>query len=168
LSEILLPNGGFQQRGHLAYSGANKSETVFLTVEVTMNIEVLALCDAATDQQGKLNLLGAFDGIFARQVPVVHPQCSVALRTRFHRNESGTHRTQISIVDHDGKPIMQSLDANITVQIDKYAESAVTNLVMNIQQLKFERFGDYSVNVVIDGKKQGSIPLSVRQAPGSV
>ena len=132
-----------------------------------MKIEILALCDAATDQQGKLNLLGAFDCIFARQVPVVHPQCSVALRIRFHKNEAGTHRIQISIADEDGRFVMQSLDANITVQVDKYGESAVANLVMNIQQLKFERFGDYSVNVVIDGKKQGSIPLSVRQAPGS-
>ena len=30
-----------------------------------MNIQVAVLCDAATDDHGKLNLLGAFDTIFA-------------------------------------------------------------------------------------------------------
>ena len=29
-----------------------------------MNLESFLLCDAATDQQGKLNVLGAFDNIF--------------------------------------------------------------------------------------------------------
>ena len=84
-----------------------------------MNIEILALCDAATDQQGKLNLLGAFDCIFARQVPVVHPQCSVALRIRFRRIESGAHRIKISFVDEDGKPVVPSLDANVNVQTNE-------------------------------------------------
>ena len=30
-----------------------------------MNIQVAVLCDAATDENGKLNLLGAFDTIYA-------------------------------------------------------------------------------------------------------
>jgi hypothetical protein len=30
-----------------------------------MNIQVAVLCDAATEDNGKLNLLGAFDTIFA-------------------------------------------------------------------------------------------------------
>ena len=39
-----------------------------------MNIQVAVLCDAATDDNGKLNLLGAFDTIYAPQTPAVHPQ----------------------------------------------------------------------------------------------
>ena len=132
-----------------------------------MNIEILALCDAATDQQGKLNLLGAFDCIFARQVPVVHPQCSVALRIRFRRIESGAHRIKISFVDEDGKPVVPSLDANVNVQINEPDESAVTNVVLNLQQLKFEKLGHYSLDVAIDGRHEGSTPLFVRQAPSS-
>ena len=41
-----------------------------------MNIQVAVLCDAATDDNGKLNLLGAFDTIYTQQLPAVHPQCS--------------------------------------------------------------------------------------------
>ena len=48
-----------------------------------MNIQVAVLCDAATDDNGKLNLLGAFDTIYTQQLPAVHPQCSIALRVTF-------------------------------------------------------------------------------------
>ena len=32
-----------------------------------MNIQVAVLCDAATDENGKLNLLGAFDTIYTQK-----------------------------------------------------------------------------------------------------
>ena len=48
-----------------------------------MNIQVAVLCDAATDDNGKLNLLGAFDTIYTQQLPAIHPQCSIALRVTF-------------------------------------------------------------------------------------
>ncbi|MDB6032554.1 MAG: hypothetical protein JWM16_2892, partial [Verrucomicrobiales bacterium] len=38
-----------------------------------MEIQVAVLCDAATDYQGKLNILGTFDTIFTAQMPAVHP-----------------------------------------------------------------------------------------------
>ena len=58
-----------------------------------MNIQVAVLCDAATDDNGKLNLLGSFDTIYAPQLPAVHPQCAVALRVTFQPGEgiTGSH-----------------------------------------------------------------------------
>ena len=43
-------------------------------VNFFMNIQVAVLCDAATEENGKLSLLGAFDTIYAPQMPAVHPQ----------------------------------------------------------------------------------------------
>ena len=45
-----------------------------------MELISASLCDFASDYQGKLCVLGAFDTIGAKQYPAVHPQCSVALR----------------------------------------------------------------------------------------
>ena len=50
-----------------------------------MNIEAFLLCDAATDQLGKLNILGAFDNIFTKKVPFVHPACTIVARIRFEK-----------------------------------------------------------------------------------
>ena len=55
-----------------------------------MNIEIATICDAATANGagGRLNILGAFDRIFAN-FPLVIPQCSTAFRIRYARSEAG-------------------------------------------------------------------------------
>jgi len=54
-----------------------------------MEIEAFLLCDAATEQQGKLNILGAFDNYWVRQMPARIPQCAVVSRVRFEKIEQG-------------------------------------------------------------------------------
>ena len=39
------------------------------------------------------------------------------------------------------------------------------NFIVNIQQLKFENPGLYSIDVTVDGQPQASIPLLVRHNP---
>ena len=44
-----------------------------LELENPVDIEIFTLCDAAADYQGRLNILGVFDTIFAPQMPASHP-----------------------------------------------------------------------------------------------
>lgn len=128
-----------------------------------MDIEIFALCDAATDSGGKLNILGAFDRIYVRQLPAVHPHCAIALRVRFDRIEAGEHRVRISLIDADGNPVIPSLDGNINVNIPAEVPSICANLVLDINGLKFEKAGLYSVDLVIGGRHEKSLPLTVVQ-----
>ena len=130
-----------------------------------MNIEAFLLCDCATDQRGKLNVLGAFDSIYAKKTPIVHPACTVATRIRFDRIEEGDHKVRIDVVDQDGKAIAPRLDANISVKVRADAGSSVVNLILNLQRLKFENYGEYRIDLAIDGKVEGSLPFSVREVP---
>jgi hypothetical protein len=130
-----------------------------------MKIEVFALCDAAVDYAGKLSLLGAFDGIFARETPVVHPQCAIALRVRVPRAEEGKHHLTINFIDADGRPVMPGVNANFEVRIPPERDSVSVNLVLNIHQLRFTTFGDYAVDLVIDDRPEASLPLVVVQRP---
>ena len=128
-----------------------------------MELELLALCDAATDSMGKLNILGAFDSIVARSVPVVHPQCAVALRIRFSRAEAGEHKVAVNLIDEDGKSIVPSLDATVHIVFRGDEEASVaTNMIMNLQRLQLANAGEYSIEVAVDGRHQKSIPLVVR------
>jgi len=130
-----------------------------------MNVEAFLICDAASDQYGKLSLLGAFDAIMSAQAPVVHPQFSVVLRIRFQKSESGNHPFRINIIDEDGKSIMaKPVNGNVNVQIEQADESVVINIVGNFRDVKFERFARYSVDLTMDGKQRGTLPLNVRQA----
>ena len=130
-----------------------------------MNIEAFLLCDCATDQRGKLNVLGAFDSIYAKKTPIVHPACTVATRIRFDRIEEGEHKVSIAVIDEDGKPIVPRLNANISVKARPDAGSTVVNLILNLQRLKFENYGEYRIDLAIDGKVEGSLPFSVREVP---
>ena len=128
-----------------------------------MRIEVFALCDAATGDLGKLSILGAFDTIFAGQAPIAHPQCTIALRVRFERIERGDHKVEVHIMDGDGKKILPPAQGILKINFTDDQSSGSTNLILNIQGLKLEKFGEYSIDLAIDGQQKASLPLFVKQ-----
>ncbi len=130
-----------------------------------MDIEAFVLCDCATDSQGKLNVLGAFDTIWSRQMPMVYPACTIAARIRFAKIEESIHRIKINVIDADGRSIGPKIEDNITVRIPKNEDSFAANLILNIQRMKLEDFGDYRVDLAIDGRQEASVPLKVRPVP---
>jgi hypothetical protein len=127
-----------------------------------MNIQVAVLCDAATDDNGKLNLLGAFDTIYARELPAVHPQCAVALRVTFSSEDEGKRQLKLNFVDADGRAIMPPIEIPIEVLLPGDMHFGTRNYILNIQQLKFDQPGLYSLEVMFDEQVQTSIPLLVR------
>lgn len=133
---------------------------------VPMNIQVAVLCDAATSDNEKLNLLGAFDTIYAPQLPAVHPQCAVALRITFQSGDEGKHTLQLNFMDADGRSIMPNFPPiPVEVVLPEDIHFVTRNFIVNIQQLKFAGAGLYSVDVRIDGQSQAGIPLSVKNLP---
>ena len=128
-----------------------------------MDIQVAALCDSAADYQGKLCLLGAFDTIIAANLPAVHPQCSVAMRMVFRKEEEGRHHVRVNFVDEDGHSIFPPIEAPMDVALPEDFYFATRNLILNLQQLKFEREGLYSIDVALDNGQAASIPLQVRR-----
>jgi hypothetical protein len=127
-----------------------------------MTIQVAVLCDAATDYNSKLNLLGTFDTILVSQVPAQHAQCSVALRIAFDRVEEGSHTLAMNFVDEDGRSIMPPMNVPVDIVFPSDATFMSRNFVINIQQLKFEQAGLYSIDLSFDGRALSSIPLLVK------
>ena len=131
-----------------------------------MNIQVAVLCDAATDDNGKLNLLGAFDTIQTPQLPAVHPQCSIALRVTFFAGDEGKHSLRFNFVDADGHSIMPDFPAMpVELLLPDDMHFGTRNFIVNIQHLKFADPGLYSIDLSLDGQPQASIPLLVKHNP---
>jgi hypothetical protein len=128
-----------------------------------MNVQIAVLCDAATDYNGKLNLLGTFDTVLTQQMPAVHPQCSVALRIVFDKIEEGAHKVKMNFVDEDGRFIMPSIEMPFEVALPPEASFLARNFIVNIQQLKFDKPGQYAIDLAINGRHETSIPLQVKQ-----
>jgi len=131
-----------------------------------MHIQVAVLCDAATEDHGKLNLLGAFDTIYTQQLPAVHPQCSIALRVTFGSEDEGAHTLKVNFVDADGRSIMPNLiQIPLEVTLPEDTLFGTRNFIVNFQQLRFENPGLYSVDISLDDRPQASIPLLVKHNP---
>ena len=127
-----------------------------------MDIQVAVLCDYAADYQGKLCVQGAFDTLFARQFPVVHPACALALRMCLTPEDAGEHKLGIAIVDEDGTPLDKErmpIVGDLKVALPEGATFLTRNLIMNFQGLRFEKSGNYSVDVTLDGELQARTPL---------
>ena len=130
-----------------------------------MDIQVAVLCDAATDYKGKLNLLGTFNSVHTRELPANYPQCSIVLRVVFKLVEEGSHKLRINFVDEDGKFVMPSIELPFDVKVPENDSFTYRNFILNIQRLKFEKFGQHAFDIAIDGRQEASIPLEVKQIP---
>jgi hypothetical protein len=147
---------------HFLKAGFNHSEdTIYNKKEIKMNVEAFLLCDAATDQQGKLNVLGAFDSIYTEKVPTIHPACAIVARIRFEKAEEGSHPVKITIIDEDGKSIGPRLDTTASVRIPDGMVSIVSDLILHLQRIPLTNYGGYRIDLAIDGQIRASLPLNV-------
>ena len=121
-----------------------------------MNVEVFCLCDAATENSGKLNILGAFDTIMLAKVPGVHYQCAVVVRVRFSAAELGIHQVAVNFVDADGNHLVPSACGTLSV-----STAGSANLILNLQRLVIPKFGDYAIDLTINGVHVSTLPLFV-------
>jgi len=128
-----------------------------------MKVEIFTLCDAATNSAGKLNILGSFDTLWGKEKPITYPACAIAMKIRFEKIEEGNHRIKLTFADADGKLVMPSIDASAAVRFKPEDATTTAIFVLNLQRIKFDRFGEYTIDFAIDGRQEGSIPLYVRQ-----
>ncbi len=131
-----------------------------------MDVQVATLCDSAADYNGKLCVLGTFDTICSKQVPVVHPHCALALRVCFQPGDEGNHRFTIKFIDADGKAVMPQLQSDIVeISLPSDAYFLTRNIVINMQRLKFDRVGLFSIDISVDDQILSRVPLRVMLLP---
>ena len=130
-----------------------------------MKVELFAACDYAADYAGKLTLVGVFDTLGAPQTPVVHPQLCVAAKLRFDDTEAGPKKVRFTLADLDGRDVLQPIEMPIDAPAaPPELASSVVNLVLNIGHVRFERLGEYSLDLTLDGIPVASAPLFLRPA----
>ena len=126
-----------------------------------MEIQVATLCDSAMDYNSKLCVLGTFDTIGSRAVPIVHPQAALALRICFREQDAGSHNLNIRLIDADGNNCMQPLEAAIDIEVPEGSEFLTRNMILNFQPLQFKEAGNYAFEVSIAGQPLASVPVRV-------
>ncbi len=130
-----------------------------------MELEIFTLADFAQDNNTKLTVVGTFDSIYARQFPVQHPNCYVACRLRFGNKELGSHEFRLRLIDAAGKEVIQPITGNIQVGASANGQVSSLNIIINFNQLQFEKEGRYSFELYIDGEWRSGLPLFLHTMP---
>jgi hypothetical protein len=128
-----------------------------------MELKVALLADAANvSVEGKLNILGEFGIIWARQVPVSWPLMQLVLRLEATAAEGPRHRLGIRAMNEDGQLVAQPVD--IEVDFGPPFRPGLPHrgqFVLGIQGATFLAFGQYGFEILVDGHSVGSVPLHI-------
>lgn len=131
-----------------------------------MDVDLAVIADAANvSQEGKLNILGVFDTIWAREFPCRHAVMVFVLRVRADFTDKGAHQLEIRLMDADGAQLFKA-EGPLNVPGGPPGRPIKPHVIMGLGGISFPRAGDYSFEVMIDGRHLKSVPLWVMEAPG--
>lgn len=128
-----------------------------------MEIEIFTLADFAQDNNSKLTIVGTFDSIQSKQFPAIHPACTIACRLRFAAKETGSHDFRLRLIDAGGTETIKPIEGNINIGNPPNGQFASINIVVNFNQLKFDKPGRYSFELYIDNDWKSGLPLFLNQ-----
>ena len=124
-----------------------------------MKLEIFTFCDFANVYGGALCITGIADAICAPQAPLKIPRFCIVYRIRFEASEEGEHNINISIMDEDGSPIIPAFQKPIGAQIPKDLNTGANIGMANFNGVIFPKFGEYSLDLIVDGNLLSSQPL---------
>lgn len=132
-----------------------------------MQVDFAFLADSAEVNNGKLYVLGgSIDTIYGLQAPLVHPQLAIAVRLLASPGElDRDHIMEVKILDADGRSLHQT---QAHFRIGRPANAVpgwpVPSLfVMNLVQFRFEQFGHYTFDFLVNGSSLKTLPFRVVQ-----
>lgn len=137
-----------------------------------MQVENLLLADAAQESGGKLSMLGAgWSAIYAPgDAPVKHRHLALAGTITIAWNEANEEIPfEIHLEDEDGKPVLpEPLLGSVIAGRPPLAPKGqpfTLPLVINFDDLQFDRFGIYCFRVVSEGEEKKRVTFQVTQLP---
>ncbi len=127
------------------------------------------LADAAEAQPGqKFYVLGGgVDSIGAPRFPVAHPHMTLVLRILLHPTEvDRDHRLEVSLIDQDGRELVRA-DGTVNAKGRTQPGREIgLPIAMNLNNVRFENPGDYSVEILLDDNHVKSLPLRLHEVSG--
>ena len=126
-----------------------------------MDVAFALLADAANiSQEGKLNILGAFDRIYGSKFPLTWPRMMLVMRFVASAAEFGTEKSiEIVTLDADGKKL-GTLSGKVTIGAAQSGRQMKINHVLPMT-LTFPGPGEYSIEILVNGEPKAAVPLEV-------
>lgn len=147
-AEIRIPHAGF-------------ALTDIGIADRDLRVEMFTLCDGATEQEGRISLVGTYESIYAASFPCVLPHVTVVLRVRFWPQDGSLHAFRLILTSPDGKSLGVLLDAMASMQPFSDDRSTACNLIARLQNVEIAAPGEHTLDFYIDDKIEGRLPVSI-------
>jgi hypothetical protein len=131
-----------------------------------MEVTLALLADYANvSQEGKLNVMGVFNRIWAKKFPAVHPEMRLVFRLEAGLAERGTDKViEVKLLDADAK-VLQHLKGQFTVPAESPRPTIEIAQVLTFATVRFEKPGDYAFHILVGGDEKKTVPFFVEQLP---
>lgn len=127
------------------------------------SIRYAHLCEyARIDSSGTVSIIGIFDTIHVPQVPAGFPLLHVITNIGGQKEEAFQFATRIAGPDGAILQAVQPVDIHI------HAEGAYSTQINGYMGTVFPAFGEYTVEIQVNGMVVHSIPFKVLQRPGGI
>ncbi len=138
-----------------------------------MDVSLAVLADFANSSaDGKLNILGIFDTVYAVQYPAAHPEMKLVVRFRLHPAEIGqTKHVEIHLLTERGDRVFRfTVEIALEPKEGQQApvgEMITTDSILGINGLRIDAPGTYEFVIMVNGEVKASVPLKAVVRPQS-
>ena len=131
-----------------------------------MDVTFAVVADYANvSREGKLNVMGIFDRVFARQIPARFPPMQLVVRLEADYAELDTeHAIRVQLSGPDGEAVFD-IDGTFTPRGGQPGQKTSVNHVLQLGNVPLREVGSHRVLVWIDGDLKREVPIHVVQAP---
>jgi hypothetical protein len=127
-----------------------------------MELRYALIADFANaTQEGKLNVMGIFDRLFAVTFPAVHRQLFLVTSIETDPEDDGQSREILIQMINDDGVVLTELKGQVNFAVGKQ----IFNQVHIFQDLRFENPGSYQFNVFFDGRMVKTLDLELQILP---
>jgi hypothetical protein len=128
------------------------------------NPKIFTLCDSAYDSAGALSILKIGDGIYAPTAPLKIPKITAVFRIRFSAAEDGKRGINLSLFNQDGNLLIPPFNKEIQTRRNPNLPSGVNIGIIDMKGIIFQTFGEYDLNLFVDGNLLGSQPIHFQKS----
>ncbi|MCL4200064.1 hypothetical protein KJZ67_01835 [Patescibacteria group bacterium] len=125
----------------------------------TFTVDLFTLCDYALfSQDNKLSVMGIFDRIFVRSLPLNHARMVVVASIIGEANSDC--KVDLEFVAPNGEAIEKIKPASMNIKLGTNGKG---NVITEIVGFPLQEAGEYRVRMLINGESAREIPLYVQK-----
>ena len=123
---------------------------------------------ANVEMGGKLNIMGLFNKINARQFPWIHPEMHLVVSLVAAPSEYGMKRQlTIKLMDEDASKTLMTLSGEVQIPQGEGGRAVEINSIFKLNNVKFPDAGTYQFAILVDHDEMGTFRIdALQRTPG--